>query len=99
MKVPFVDMGRLHAATRDDVLAGFARVLDSGGFVQGPEVAAFEAEFARQYDVPHAIAVNSGTAALHLALEANGIGAGDEVITTPMSFVATATAIIEAGAW
>lgn len=98
MSVPFVDMKRLHAATRNEVLAAFARVLDSGGFVQGREVEAFETEFARQYDVPHAIAVSNGTAALHLALEANGAGAGDEVITAANTFIATAEAITMARA-
>ncbi len=93
MNVPFVDMHRLHAETRDQVLAAFARVLDSGGFVQGPEVDAFEREFAAQYATPPAVALNSGTAALHLALEASGIGAGDEVITVANTFIATAEAI------
>jgi len=93
VNVPFVDMHRLHAETRDQVLAAFARVLDSGGFVQGHEVDAFEREFAAQYGAPHAVAVNSGTAALHLALEASGVGAGDEVITVANTFIATAEAI------
>ena len=93
MNVPFVDMQRLHAETRDEVLAAFARVLDSGGFVQGPEVEAFEREFAAAYGTPHAVAVNSGTAALHIALEAAGVGAGDEVITVANTFIATAEAI------
>lgn len=86
-------MHRLHSKTRDQVLGAFARVLDSGGFVQGPEVDAFEREFAAQYGTPHAVALNSGTAALHLALEASGIGAGDEVITVANTFIATAEAI------
>ncbi len=86
-------MHRLHAETRSQVLAAFTRVLDSGGFVQGAEVEAFEREFATQYGTRHAVAVNSGTAALHLALEALGIGAGDEVITVANTFIATAEAI------
>jgi len=96
--VPFVDMKRLHAPTRDEMLAAFARVLDSGVFVQGPEVEALEAEAARQYGVPFAVAVNSGTAALHLALQAQGVGPGDEVITVANTFVATAEAVSLAGA-
>ena len=107
MKVPFVDMGRLHSPLRSELLAAFARVLDSGGFVQGREVAAFEAEFARQLgdgqapegDAPlYALAVQSGTAALHLALQGLGIGAGDTVITVANTFIATAEAITLAGA-
>jgi len=98
MRVPFVDMGRLHAATREEMLAAFARVLDSGTFVQGPETEAFEREFAAACGVRHAIAVSNGTAALHLALVAAGIGAGDEVITVANTFIATAEAISMAGA-
>lgn len=98
MRVPFVDMGRLHAATREEMLAAFARVLDSGTFVQGPETEAFEREFAATGGVKHAIAVSNGTAALHLALVAAGIGPGDEVITVANTFIATAEAISMAGA-
>ena len=98
MTVPFVDLKRLHEGVRDELLAAFARVLDSGVFVQGPEVAAFEAEAALQYGARHAIATSSGTAALHLALAAAGIGAGDEVITVANTFIATAEAISLAGA-
>lgn len=102
VKVPFVDMGRLHGPLRQELLTAFARVLDSGGYVQGTEVEAFEAACRDQYGAGaaplHAIAVNSGTAALHLALEANGIGPGDTVITVANTFIATAEAITLAGA-
>ena len=73
-------------------------MLDSGQFVLGDEVAAFESEFAAYCGARHAIAVNSGTSALHLALLAAGIGPGDEVITGPHTFVATVAAIVYAGA-
>jgi dTDP-4-amino-4,6-dideoxygalactose transaminase len=66
----------------------------SGQLAQGPEVAAFEREFASVAGVAHAVAVNSGTAAIHAALEALGIGEGDEVLTTPFTFAATATPIL-----
>src|SRR4051794_17229773 len=98
MNVPFVDLRRLHAPLREDLLAAFARVLDSGSFVQGPEVAAVESEFASVLGVRHALAVNSGTGALHLALVAAGVGPGDEVITVSNTFFATAEAITMAGA-
>jgi len=98
MKVPFVDMSRLHAPTRDALIEAFARVVDSGAFVQGHEVESFEREFAAAYGVPHALAVNSGTAALHLALQTCGVGPGDEVITVANTFIATAEAISLAGA-
>jgi dTDP-4-amino-4,6-dideoxygalactose transaminase len=70
------------------------RVMRSGQLAQGPEVAAFEREFASVAGVAHAVAVNSGTAAIHAALEALGIGDGDEVLTTPFTFAATATPIL-----
>ncbi len=98
MSVPFVDMNRLHEPNRDELLAAFARVLDSGGFVQGREVEAFERDFAATYGVRHAIAVSNGTTALHLALLANGIGPGDEVITVANTFIATVEAISMVGA-
>ena len=98
MSVPFVDMARLHAETRDEMLAAFARVLDSGAFVQGHEVEAFEREFASRSGAGHALAVSNGTAALHLALLACGIGSGDEVITVANTFIATAEAISMTGA-
>jgi len=82
----------------DEEKAAVLAVLDSGMLVQGPQVAALESEFAARFGVGHAIAVSSGTAALHLALLAHGIGPGDEVITSAFSFVATANTIIQVGA-
>ncbi|MBL8095859.1 MAG: DegT/DnrJ/EryC1/StrS aminotransferase family protein [Anaerolineales bacterium] len=73
-------------------------VLDSGMLVQGPRVAALEAEFARVHQVKHAVATSSGTTALHVALLAHGIGAGDEVITVAFTFIATVNCILYAGA-
>ncbi len=73
-------------------------VLDSGQLAQGPRVATFEHAFATLCGVQHAVAVSSGTAALHTALAALGIGPGDEVVTTPFTFVATANAILMQGA-
>ncbi|HET7738894.1 MAG TPA: DegT/DnrJ/EryC1/StrS family aminotransferase [Tepidiformaceae bacterium] len=73
-------------------------VLGSGQLAQGSRVAAFEEAFAAYIGTKHAVAVNSGTAALIVALQAHGVGAGDEVITTPFSFIATATSIVACGA-
>ena len=73
-------------------------VLDSGMLAMGPKTAEFESEFAKMCDVKHAIAVSSGTTALHIALMANGIGPGDEVITTPFTFIASINAILYVGA-
>lgn len=80
------------------MLAAFERVLDSGNYVSGKEVAAFEDELAGYVGVAHAVAVASGTAALTLALTAAGIGAGDEVILPANTFFATAEAVVAAGA-
>src|SRR5882724_8813445 len=74
------------------------QILTSGQLVQGERVATFEQHFAELCQVKEAVAVSSGTAALHLALLAHGIGPGDEVITTAFSFAATANAIVLVGA-
>ncbi len=73
-------------------------VLDSGQLAQGPRTEAFETAFAAYIGTKHAIGVNSGTAALIVALQAHGVGPGDEVITSPFSFIATATSIMACGA-
>jgi dTDP-4-amino-4,6-dideoxygalactose transaminase len=73
-------------------------VLDSGMIAQGPRVRAFEEAFAGAIGVEHAIATSSGTTALHVLLLAHGIGPGDEVITTPFTFIASANSIVYTGA-
>ena len=78
--------------------AAVLEVLASGHLAQGPRTEAFERSFADYIGVKHAIGVNSGTAALIVALQAHGVGPGDEVITTPFSFIATATSIVACGA-
>ncbi len=92
------DIASQHAELRPEIDAALARVLDSSQFILGPEVAAFEREFAAYCHTAHGIGVNSGTSALHLALLAAGIGPGDEVITVPYTFFATVAAIQYAGA-
>jgi dTDP-4-amino-4,6-dideoxygalactose transaminase len=98
VKVPFVDLVTWARPARDEYLAAVAHVLDTGTFVGGPQVAEFEAAFARHCGAAHAVAVNTGTDALLLALRALGVGPGDEVITAANSFFATAEAISLAGA-
>jgi dTDP-4-amino-4,6-dideoxygalactose transaminase len=96
--VRFVDLRAQYRAVKPDLDRAVLRVLESGRFVLGPEVEAFEQEFAAFCGTSHAIGVNSGTSALHLALLAAGVGPGDEVITTPFTFVATVAAIGYTGA-
>jgi len=82
----------------DEEKSAVLAVLDSGQLAQGPITEAFEREFAAWCGVEHAVAVNSGTAALHLLMLAHGIGPGDEVITSPFTFVASANAALFVGA-
>jgi len=82
----------------DEEKAAVLAVLDSGQLAQGPRVREFEEQFARWCGARYAVAVSSGTAALHLALLAHGIGPGDEVITTPFSFIASANCALFTGA-
>lgn len=96
--IPLVDLKSQYPSLKPDIDAAVARVLESGQFVLGPEVEAFEQEFAAYTGAIHAVAVGSGTCALHLALLAAGVGPGDEVITVPFTFVATAAAIEYTGA-
>ncbi|RME62777.1 MAG: aminotransferase class I/II-fold pyridoxal phosphate-dependent enzyme, partial [Caldilineae bacterium] len=96
--IPLVDLKAQYAAIRAEVDAAIRRVVENTSFIMGPEVAAFEEAFAHFCDVPHAVAVASGTAALELALRALGVGPGDEVITTAHTFIATAEAISAVGA-
>jgi dTDP-4-amino-4,6-dideoxygalactose transaminase len=98
MNVPFVDLKAHHRPIDGELLEAITRVLRNTSFVQGPEVKAFEDAFARYLGVGHCVAVNSGTAALHLTLLALGIGPGDEVITVPHTFIATSEAISAVGA-
>src|SRR5438132_7222033 len=96
--IPYLDLKAQHDVLKDEIQAAIGRVFDSSQFVLGSEVEAFEQAFAAYVGVRHAVAVNSGTSALHLALLASGIGPGDEVITVSFTFVATVAAICYAGA-
>jgi len=98
MSVPFLDLRAQHDPIRAELLAAINEVIDSSAFAGGPFVARFEADFAAFCQTTHAIGVGNGTDALWLALLARGIGPGDEVITVPNSFMATAEAISYCGA-
>lgn len=96
--IPFLDLKAQYAGIKEEIDEAVLRVLASAQYVLGDEVSAFEREFAAYCGVEHAVAVNTGTSALHVALLAAGVGPGDEVITVPFTFVATAAAIRYAGA-
>lgn len=93
-----MSLERHHAPIAQELRDAFDEVLGDGGFVLGREVDAFEQEFAAYCGVEHCVGVGSGTAALTLALLATGIGAGDEVIVPAHTFIATALAVVQAGA-
>ena len=101
MRVPFVDFSRLHATTKGEIEQAVARVLASGRYILGPEVEAFEREWAEACGARGAVGVANGTDAITIALLASGAvrpGRGDEVITSPLTAGYTALAILRAGA-
>jgi dTDP-4-amino-4,6-dideoxygalactose transaminase len=96
--IPYLDLKAQYRALKSEIDAAVLRVLESGEYALGAEVAKFEEEFAAYCGARYGIGVNSGTSALHLALLAAGVGPGDEVITVPYTFVATTAAIRYTGA-
>ncbi|HVU10443.1 MAG TPA: DegT/DnrJ/EryC1/StrS family aminotransferase [Phototrophicaceae bacterium] len=96
--IPFNDLAPVHHRLKDQLQAAVSRVIERGWFILGPEIEAFEAEFAAYHEIDHAVTVANGTDALELALRAAGIGTGDEVITVAHTAVATVAAIERAGA-
>jgi dTDP-4-amino-4,6-dideoxygalactose transaminase len=98
MKINFLDIGRLHQPIRAQLDEAYQRVMGSGWFIMGPELAAFESEFAAYSNVKHCIGVGNGLDALHLLLRAYVIGPGDEVIVPSNTFIATWLAVSQCGA-
>lgn len=98
MPIPFFDLTKQYESIKAEIDGATRRVLASGWFILGQETEGFETEFASYLGAKHAVGVNSGTDALHLAIRALGIGKGDEVITVPNTAVATVSAIEMAGA-
>lgn len=96
--VPYLDLKSQYRSIKPEIDTAVSRVLESAHFVLGEEVEKFEEEFANFCGTSECIALNSGTSALHLALLAAGVGPGDEVITVPFTFVASAAAILYTGA-
>lgn len=96
--LPFLDLNAPHEEVADELAAAFDRVRRSGSFVLGPEVEAFEQEFAAYCGVRHCVGIGNGLDALHLVLRAWDIGAGDEVIVPSNTFIATWLAVTFAGA-
>lgn len=98
MKVPFLDLKSQYKSIKKEIDSAIKHIHETSAYVAGPAVAEFEEKFAKYIGVKHAIAVSTGTDALHIALRALGIGPGDEVITVTNTFIATAEAISLAGA-
>lgn len=92
-KIPYLDLPAQIRSIRKDLDAAIARTLDNCSFCLGPDVVQFEKDFAKYVGAQDSVGFNSGTSALHIALMLLGVGPGDEVITTPMTFVATSWAI------
>ncbi len=97
-KIPVLDLKPQYESIKGEIQAAINRVIESSQFIMGPDVKEFEQEVAAYLGVKYAIGVNSGTDALVIGLRAAGIGEGDEVITTPFSFFATAESINNVGA-
>ena len=96
--IPMIDLKQQFSDIKDEVCDVLTEILESAHYILGPKVLELEQEIGRYHDVSEAIGVASGTDALHRAVEALGIGKGDEVITTPFTFFATAEAIFYTGA-
>jgi dTDP-4-amino-4,6-dideoxygalactose transaminase len=98
MPIKFVDLAAQNVEIRRRVDEEHGRIHAASAYIGGAQVAEFESHFSQYLGVKHVVAVGSGTDALRLALLAAGIGRGDEVITTPMTFIATVEAIVQSGA-
>ena len=97
MKVPYLDLRVCDNELKKRLLYRFETILNHGGIVQGPEQIEFEQRFAAEIGVKYAVGVSSGSNALYLALLSLGVGPGDEVITTPFTWIATTHAIASVG--
>lgn len=98
MNIPMLDLSEQYSELREEVLKSLDEVMTSSRYILGPNVKQLEEDIAKYSNVNHGIGVGNGSDALHISLQACGVGEGDEVITTPFTFFATAGAIVRAGA-
>ncbi len=98
MKIPYIQLGVQHKELKREILANIEKLLDNGQFILGEETLIFETQFAKLCETNHALGVGNGTDTMILSMRALGIGVGDEVITAPNSYLASASSIILAGA-
>ncbi|MGE6487619.1 DegT/DnrJ/EryC1/StrS family aminotransferase [Paenisporosarcina sp. NPDC076898] len=98
MKIPMLDLSEQYATLKDEVMVALDNVMSSSHFILGSQVKKIEADIAEYSHVKHGIGCGNGSDAIHIALQAAGIGEGDEVITSPFTFFATGGAIVRAGA-
>jgi dTDP-4-amino-4,6-dideoxygalactose transaminase len=98
MQIPLIDLRAQYARIRDEVDAAMRESIETCAFIGGPQVDAFEAEFARYVGAPHALGLSSGTSALHLALLAAGVSKDDEVVVPAHTFIATSEVVVRLGA-
>src|ERR1035441_10646055 len=98
MKVPFLDLSLQHKAVREQVLMALAATYDASRFILGKDVEEFERNFSATLGYPRALGMSSGTSPLHVASVCGGFGPGDEVITTPFTFISSAWGISYVGA-
>ena len=96
--IPYMDLNPQNHPLKQDILSAIERIIDTNGYVLGPEVESFENDFAKQFQIKHAVGFNSGTSAIHIAMKLLNLNPGDEVITTPFTFAATSWAISYVGA-
>lgn len=96
--IPLVDLAAQHAAVAEDIAEGWQEVFAQAAFIGGPHVGAFERDYAEFISVPHCVAMANGTDAIEIALRALGVGYGDECILPANTFIATAEAVVRAGA-
>jgi dTDP-4-amino-4,6-dideoxygalactose transaminase len=97
-KIPFLDLKQIYLESKTELDSAYQRVMNSGWYIHGEELEAFESEFAEYCNVQYCIGVGNGLDALHLSLRAMDIGAGDEVIVPSNTFIATWLAVSYAGA-